>query len=219
MSTAELLEERISMGWVSAATAPAWARARIIEVRTAQLEKRSATPLSKEYCAAAEKRSLAARNCARTLFPVRKSLEQRFVESHGYDPWLTKSVAARQAYEIRREARILAALARDTRPDYLLSADELYTRNRKREEEKRAIAQVEVAGCRAKDSEGHLRAAAFHASAARNCRSLDAASLHYAASDAHRRAADNFNDDTDDESNLECLLASNWNDVSTGGQQ
>ncbi len=220
MSNTELLLENRAMGWVSAATAPAWAQARIIEVRKAQIEKRPTPLLSREYIAAAEKRSMAARNFVRTLFPARRqSLEDRFVAAHGYDPFLMRSRANRQAFEIAREARILAALRRDARPDYLLTADELYHRQMAREYEARAIAQVEVAGCRAKDAEGHRRAAEFHASQARSCRSIDTASLHYAASDAHRRAADNFNDDTDDEASLECLLASNWNDASTGGQQ
>lgn len=55
--------------------------------------------------------SVAARSAmgfGRNLFP--KSLEQRFVDAHGYDPWLMDMKARRQAAEIVNEHRHLAAL-------------------------------------------------------------------------------------------------------------
>ncbi len=224
MSTDELLLENRSMGWVSAATAPAWARTRIIEVRKAQLDKTAVPSPSREYCAAAEKRSLAARNLARTLFPVRrKCLEDRFVEAHGYDPFLTKIVALRQSAEISRDAvrfaARIAAEARDSRPDYLLNADEKYQRAMRRDAEARAIAQVEVAACRAKSAEGHRKAADFHCDQARNCRSIEQAKLHYDAADAHRRAADSLTEQTASDAHQTCLVARNWVTPAEGGQQ
>jgi len=49
------------LGWGDATTAPEWAKARILEVRQAIVEKRSVPAPSRDYVAGAEKRSLASR--------------------------------------------------------------------------------------------------------------------------------------------------------------
>ncbi len=220
MSNTELLKECRQRGWERVAeTVPAWVRERIIAFRSSVLAGLEFRMSARQVQEAETRSALSARNFARTLFPVRKSLEQRFVESHGYDPWLLRDKALRIAFEIKREARVLAAARAASKPDYLCTADELYHRSMAREYEARAIAQVEVAGCRAKDAEGHRRAADFHCDQARNCRSIERAKLHYDAADAHRRAADSLTEQTASDAHRTCLVARNWVTPAEGGQQ
>jgi hypothetical protein len=84
----ELLKENRSQGWASAETAPDWAKARIIEIRTAQAAKITPPAPSREYVAAAEKRFLSAATFSNRLFPGNVDAELR-------------AQADRQAAEIR----------------------------------------------------------------------------------------------------------------------
>lgn len=80
------------LGWASAASAPDWAKQRILEVRSAIVEKRSVPAPSREYLAGAERRS-ASLGFANRLFPTRRNEDAEL-----------RAKAARLGEEIRRDA-------------------------------------------------------------------------------------------------------------------
>jgi hypothetical protein len=124
MSSTELLKECRDRNWASAETAPAWAKARILEIRSAVVEKRSIPAPSREFIADCEQRSLSSLGRTATRFAKKlfrpaphvdaelESLRQRaFVQGQGIladfraaDVPLT--AAERDAENARRKARV-----------------------------------------------------------------------------------------------------------------
>jgi hypothetical protein len=102
----ELLEQRDSMGWASATTAPTHFAARIIEIRSALLEKKPAPAPSRTFVAAAELRYAAtshARKVPVSVFnkhgKIELSLEERLLVVAG------QIRADNEAYRKSEEAR------------------------------------------------------------------------------------------------------------------
>ena len=87
-------ERKLSpLGFGDATTAPDWARERIIEIRSAIVEKRAVPAPTRSWTAGAEKRSLArtaqgtrALNFVNRLLPTRtRSLEDIFLQQYGIE--------------------------------------------------------------------------------------------------------------------------------------
>jgi hypothetical protein len=87
------------LGWADASCAPAWAQARILEVRSAIVESRPIPAPSREFIAGAEQRSAALAFASR-LFPTRRNEEDLRVK------------AARLGEQIRQDAVRYASCVR-----------------------------------------------------------------------------------------------------------
>jgi hypothetical protein len=123
------------LGFGDATTAPAWAQARIVEIRQAVVENRAVPPPSREYIASCEQRSAARLNP--------KSYEQLYLEKHGREyrpirqtPEQVRAATAKRTgttvealidAELRLQAKTQAAEIARTAPP-VLTADETLPR-------------------------------------------------------------------------------------------
>jgi hypothetical protein len=195
-----LLTENRALGWASAEAAPDFAKKFITEFRQAHLDKREMRPdFLRTFNVGAEKRSLAlgqrAAKFITTLFPV-QSYEQKFIAENGYDPWLTRMRAHRQAVEI------VADNARFRRLDAARASHEMWndfsaagTERIRREVSKRDVSCDGpgfrcAAGSLSSSGEEHAQAAISHSVLAGRCKDLDSASAHYEAAHRHVLAAE-----------------------------
>jgi hypothetical protein len=198
MSNTELLEQRDSMGWASATTAPPRFAARIVEIRSAQLDKKPIPAPSRAFVAEAELRYVAPR--IRKLNPLPASM-------------LTSSQllakAARQAEQIDngRYERELAAAILENRVDAAY-ADVRAGRNPFARYSPLAVEAASedggqasapagdtsntlrcIAGSTSASASDHQRAVTQHREMAKRCKDLESGCRHHAAADAHELAA------------------------------
>ncbi len=200
-NTIELLAENRSRGWYSAETAPAWAKERILEIRSAVVAKRPIPAPSRQFIEGCEKRAALAASTTRhirTLPPTKQSLEQQFIAANGYDPMLPKYRAARQAVEIQRDALVAQIAEKRRAADNALWNDfsPEGTESLRREVVKRGITLAEdgpgfdcPASSVSASKDDHERAAEEHRCLARRCQSSEDYVKHLDAAEAHDAAA------------------------------
>jgi hypothetical protein len=132
MNDNELLLENRALGFVSAETAPAYFRARILEVRRAIVEKRSVPAPTREYIAGAEQRSMLAAAALRHVTRLFPTKTKRPTAAPTSDLAVLKSIAHRQGLELHEDRKILsrARLDAEARVEAEKLADERREINR-----------------------------------------------------------------------------------------
>jgi hypothetical protein len=188
------------LGWSNASSAPDWAKARILEIRSAIVEKRSIPAPSRDYVVGAEKRSAALGFSQRLFGESLRAKADRLgalifadhINAHAHEiilkDWAERAVRAGFALNVESPAP--------------------------RTEDGGAVScpqgdAIDNLRCKAVTASEHRASAERHrVLASRSTTSLRSAEKHYSAQDLHNALADAIDDNlADDDYNDRCAAA------------